>query len=152
MAHHEPQITLVARPPRHLGRLQLLDFPESPEFHDRWWSGPAHNSSGKSSWYSAFAGEAEIVRVRIALDIEISPSFAVVAPADGFVEIVLFEVAASRRVRGYGTTTIRTLKALYPDRKFAAFSEQADGFWGSLGWARYEHEEGTRGFRPLYVG
>jgi hypothetical protein len=30
-------------------------------------------------------------------------------------------------------------------------SEEADDFWASLGWDRYDHREGPTRYRPLFV-
>lgn len=146
------KVEVHERPPRPLGeRLWEKDFPESAEFDDRWWTGLARRPE-RCRWYSGLNRGAEVARAQIDLSSSISEAFrGVVSPKAGFVEIVFLEVAGRGRGAGFGRALVGELVDLYPDRSFAAFSEGADRFWGSLGWVRYEHEEGTRLFRPLYV-
>jgi hypothetical protein len=40
----------------------------------------------------------------------------------------------------------------YEATPLVAFSEGADDFWGSLGWARYVHRIEPDDYRPMYVG
>jgi len=145
------RVEIQLQTPRRLERLLLLDFPASEHFNDRWWSGVARNSSGNNYWFSAFLRGEEIARIHIDTNMSADRAFGVASPEEGFVEIVFFEVAARYRRQGRGTTVIKRLTALYPNRRFAAFSEEADRFWGSLGWDRHEHAGGVIRFRPLYA-
>jgi hypothetical protein len=65
-------------------------------------------------------------------------------------DIEFVEVSDTCRRGGIGTAIARGLEAKYSDRTLVAFSEQANDFWGSLGWDRYVHS--TRPWnRPLSV-
>ena len=151
MAYDGARVGIQLQTPRRLERLQLLDFPESEHFEDRWWSGVARNSSGNKYWLSAFLRDEEIARIHIDTNMSVDRAFGVASPRERFTEIVFFEVSACYRRQGRGTTVIKRLTALYPGRRFAAFSEEADCFSGSLGWHRHEHAEGVIRFRPLYA-
>ena len=84
----------------------------------------------------AFEDGSEIARI------ELNPSFSIDhyanVPASGpdVVEISFFEVHDRHRYRGIGTMAIGLMQALFPHRRFVAFSEDADGFWASLGWSQ----------------
>ena len=66
-------------------------------------------------------------------------------------EIQLLEVAMDARGRGVGTQVVRLLQTRHPARRMFAYSEQAQGFWASLGWERFDHPEGEDFHRPLFV-
>ncbi len=52
-----------------------------------------------------------------------------------------FEVAVSARGHGVATRTLRALAQRHPDRRLFAYSAEADGFWGSLGWERFDRPD-----------
>ncbi|MDT5012664.1 MAG: hypothetical protein QOH57_4281 [Mycobacterium sp.] len=54
-------------------------------------------------------------------------------------EILYFEVSDRCRRQGIGTKIVRELEARHSDRTLVAFSQDADDFWGSVGWQRYAH-------------
>jgi GNAT superfamily N-acetyltransferase len=58
---------------------------------------------------------------------------------------------AAHQRQGIGTAVIRALIAEYPDRRLVAFSEDADQFWASLGWARFVNADSSEVFRPLFI-
>lgn len=66
--------------------------------------------------------------------------------------IHFFEVSEDHRLKGYGTEAVQLIADRYADTPLVAFSEGADHFWGSLGWARYEHETEPEHSRPMYMG
>jgi ribosomal protein S18 acetylase RimI-like enzyme len=66
-------------------------------------------------------------------------------------EIQFIEVANECRRQGIGTEIVRELAATHPNRTLVAFSEQADEFWASLGWRRYDHPKEPRFHRPLFI-
>jgi hypothetical protein len=146
------RLEMAERPLRRLGeRVWEQDFEESPEFDDRWWTGVTRGPE-PGEHYAGRCRKVEVVRAKLKLSTRISEAFRdVLTPRQGFVEIVFFEVATSQRRRGFGRAAVNELVGLHPGRSIAAFSEGADLFWASLGWARFEHEEGTVHHRPLYV-
>ena len=125
-------------------------FEETPEFNPGWWSGICR--SGKYVFFVAHVGTVEVARVELDLAKMIGSTYpTVVNPGEGFVEIMFFEVATRLQRQGIGRAVVAALADRFPGRRFAAFSEEADEFWQSLGWSRHENEEGTRLFRALYV-
>jgi hypothetical protein len=46
---------------------------------------------------------------------------------------------------------MQALGTRHPERRLLAFSEEADDFWASLGWTRYDHPEGPRSYRLLFM-
>jgi hypothetical protein len=66
-------------------------------------------------------------------------------------EIQFIEVSRPFRRRGIGTQVISYLTANHPDRRPVASSDQADEYWSSLEWHRYDHKEGSICWRPLFA-
>ena len=67
-------------------------------------------------------------------------------------EIGFFEICQEYRNHGFGTEFARLLIEAIPDRPLIAFSEGADGFWGSVGWHYYPRKDGkTMGYRKLFI-
>ena len=66
-------------------------------------------------------------------------------------EIQFIEVARSHRRTGIGAEVVRRLVEAHPERRFLALSEDADQFWATLGWDRYDHPDGPDWYRPLFV-
>jgi GNAT superfamily N-acetyltransferase len=66
-------------------------------------------------------------------------------------EIQFIEVSADCRRQGIATQIVRELERRHPERTLVAFSEQADDFWASLGWRRYDHPTEAQFYRPLFV-
>ncbi|MEV6338717.1 GNAT family N-acetyltransferase [Nocardia vinacea] len=66
-------------------------------------------------------------------------------------EIQFIEVAAGARGRGVGTQVVRALEERHSDRRLFAYSEEADRFWASLEWGRFDHPEGPQLHRPLFI-
>lgn len=65
--------------------------------------------------------------------------------------IHFFEISEDHRRRGCGTEAVQLIADRYGDMPLVAFSQDADHFWGVLGWARYEHRTEPDHFRPMYV-
>jgi len=149
-------IELIRRTPIDLGdSLGELDFPESPEYNDRWWSGIERPSSLKRIWFSATIDEAEVARIFVEERVSIDEDYGVPRTRRAqLLEIPFFEVAVSYRGMGIGKRVIDLITDSEPTATFAAFSEDADGFWASLGWNRFirsDHEERPSMYRPLYM-
>jgi len=50
-----------------------------------------------------------------------------------------------------GVEVARRLVESYPNRRFLALSEDADEFWATLGWNRYDYHDGPHQYRPLFI-
>jgi hypothetical protein len=75
----------------------------------------------------------------------------VIAPPQGWTEILLLEVRGDLRLRGVGHAAVQAIAAEYPSTRLAAFSEDADGFWSSLGWAAHVRSTNGPAYRTLFV-
>ncbi len=126
-------------------------FRSSDQFDDRWWPGRQIGSIDRNRYISVWKGNAEVARAHLDITTRVSEDFGLPNRDERFVEFVFLEVARDQRCVGLGTEVVGLIAALYPRRAFAAFSEGADGFWSSLGWARFEHLEHARRYRPIYV-
>ncbi|TQF69482.1 GNAT family N-acetyltransferase [Rhodococcus spelaei] len=114
-----------------------------------WWNRPSRRGD---AWYvQVMEGDAEVARVELDDPGGINPEH-VGVPELGpeRLEIQLVEVATAARGLGVGTAVVRALEERHADRRLFAYSEDAHGFWGSLGWDRFDHPFGER-VRPLFI-
>jgi ribosomal protein S18 acetylase RimI-like enzyme len=93
----------------------------------------------------------EVARVELYDHVETSHYIGAPSLGAEALEIQFIEVATDCRRQGVATDVVRRLMAAHPDRRLVAFSEEADEFWVSLGWDRYDHPDGPRLYRPLFV-
>jgi GNAT superfamily N-acetyltransferase len=122
-------------------------FEHSDNFTPRWWD---RASSGKDApWYVQVVRDGEEVgRVELLIKDGLNPAYGVDPQlASTALQIRFFEVSAACRRQNIGTTIIRELETWHPDRALVVYSE-ADDFWGSLGWTRYD---GPPGNQTLFV-
>ena len=125
-------------------------FEPNQMFNPDWWDRPRYNHRDPHC-IAVFLDGTEVARVE--LDHHFRGSRHAGAPrlGDLALEIQFIEVAASHRRRGIGSEVVRLLVERYPHRRLLAMSEDADGFWESLGWGRYDHRQGPQWYRPLFV-
>ncbi|WP_185982217.1 hypothetical protein [Arthrobacter sp. KBS0703] len=62
-----------------------------------------------------------------------------------------FEVSEDHRRRALGTDALQLIADRYEGTPLEAFSAGAEKFWGSLGWARYEHTTEPGHSHPMFV-
>lgn len=68
------------------------------------------------------------------------------------VRIQMVEVAREARGRGIGRAIVDAVQDRHPHSRLVAVSvREAEGFWSSLGWDRFEHTE-DRFYQRLFVG
>lgn len=106
-----------------------------------WWNKPR---GFRNPWYvQVLEGGAEVARVELDESGGINPDY-VRAPKLGpeRLEIQKFEVARATRCRGVGAAVVRALEERHADRRLFAYSD-ADGFWGSLEWDRFDALRGA---------
>lgn len=114
-------------------------FLRDGRFHARWWDRwpPAKSAQ----FYGVALGGVEVARIQL-LPAPFPEEYSGVPPFGWeMLKLHLLEVRADRRCEGLGTRVVEGLREAFPDRRFLAFSE-ADGFWDSVGWDRFEHPDG----------
>jgi GNAT superfamily N-acetyltransferase len=119
-------------------------------FEPRWWE--------QSNIYGSASSYVDVRRygvevARVALDQTVATDHYPGAPELGehALEIQLIEVSSQHRRQGIATEVVRRIATAHPDRRLVAFSEEADAFWASLGWDRYDHTEWPTFYRPQFV-
>lgn len=128
--------------------------PEVPGFNDQWWQrnrGLTQRST--MCLYSFMYDSEEVARAEVLV-----PPHKLEARYIGLdspclaVEISFFEVRAEYRRRGFGRESVQLITETFPEELLFAFSEQADHFWGGIGWKHHRRaDEGFSRFRPLFV-
>lgn len=127
-----------------------FDFETAYE-NERWWDDVPYLFD--DPWYvQVLEDDAEVARVELDDPGGINPEYANV-PELGpeRLEIQFIEVATAARGSGVGTQVVQALQQRHPDRRLFAYSEEAHDFWASLGWERFDHPEGERFHRPLFI-
>lgn len=66
-------------------------------------------------------------------------------------EIQFIDVREKFRGQGVGKSVISELEKMFPGRKLMALSEDADGFWRSLGWEEIPIGGERDLIRPLFI-
>jgi GNAT superfamily N-acetyltransferase len=102
-------------------------------------------------YVQALVDSAEVARVDLHENFEGSMHAGAPCLGRQALEIQFFEVAQSWRRQGIGVEVVSRLADLYPTRRLLALSEEADEFWSSLGWARFDYWDGPVQYRPLFV-
>lgn len=125
-------------------------YPDSANFTERWWRREWDLGDRYSLW-SVNRDGVEVARLELDQDVYYDHYDGVPDLGPQVLEVDFFEVAASLRGSGVGRDSIHLLAHHFPTRRLLAFSEQADDFWASLGWSRYDHPRGFPAYRPLFV-
>jgi GNAT superfamily N-acetyltransferase len=121
--------------------------------NDRWWDEPRYYSVSEPWFVQVMEDGIEIARVEFDDPGGINPRYVGVPKLDGErLEIQFIEVATAATRRGIGTRVVSGLADLHHERRLFAYSEEADEFWASLGWQRFDHRDGQPQFhRALFV-
>ncbi|OBG41235.1 hypothetical protein [Mycolicibacter heraklionensis] len=116
--------------------------------HPDWWN--PHLYGSDDPWYVQVLEDGiEVARVELQVDVDIEHYVNVPAIGSERLEIAFIEVTTSEYGRGVGAQAVRALERLHRDRRLLAYSEEADGFWASFGWERFDHPDGD--WRPLFI-
>ncbi|MEU4594831.1 GNAT family N-acetyltransferase [Micromonospora aurantiaca (nom. illeg.)] len=126
-------------------------FAENSDFSPSWWDYRSIDGVKSYALLEVRQGGVEVARIELDPGVVIDHYLGTPELGNAALEIELIEVAESHRRRGIGTKIIGALASRYPERRLLAFSEEADDFWASLGWTRYDHPEGPQLNRPLYI-
>lgn len=117
---------------------------------DHWWDHVPYFDD--DPWYvQVLEAGTEVARVELDEDVDIEHYLNVPAIGPERLEIQLIEVVAAFRGRGIGTRVVRSLAERHSNRRFVAYSQDADSFWTSLGWDRFDHPEGPMHHRALFI-
>lgn len=120
--------------------------------NEQWWDDVRYYYVGDPWFVQVLEDGVEMARVELDEDVEIEHYAHVPTIGTERLEIQFIEVAAAACGRGVGTRVVRGLAERYPDRRLLAYSEEADGFWASLGWERFDHPDGEPQFhRALFI-
>lgn len=132
---------------------QVIWFPfaDDNDFSPSWWDYRSIDGDKSYTLLEVRQGGVEVARIELDPGVVIDHYLGTSELGNSALEIELIEVAESQRRRGVGTRIIRALVSRYPERRLLAFSEEVDDFWASLGWTRYDHPEGPRFNRPLFI-
>lgn len=131
-------------------RYVWIPFQPSAEFRESWWSDVPYMAD-VPHYVPALLDGTEVARVELDHGFEGSDHLGVPTLGTSALEIQLIEVAQRYRRQGVGAAVINRLASRHPERRLLAMSEDADEFWASLGWARYDHPEGPQFYRPLFL-
>lgn len=120
--------------------------------NERWWDEPRYYYVGEPWFVQVLEDGVEVARVELDDPGGINPVYTD-GPKLGAerLEIQFIEVAVAARGRNIGTQVVRAIELQHPARRLFAYSEEAHGFWASLGWERFDHPEGERFHRPLFI-
>lgn len=136
-------------------RYSWRPFQANGDFNPEWWELRHHQLD--DPWYVLVIDDDGDEVARIELDdngFDTANWLGAPELGEEMLEIQFFEVACRRRRQEIGKTAVALLANLHPGRRLCALSMDADWFWSSLGWSRYEHIKQTeRGSQcsPLFV-
>ncbi|MFJ2840008.1 GNAT family N-acetyltransferase [Nocardia sp. NPDC087230] len=142
-------IELVDLRPGDGGSLQPILFDDTAGFNPDWW--PRRSLRSPHPWFvQAFVGGDEVARVQLEEKVWLEAYTGNDQLNDSALKIQLLEVSQPVRRRGIGVSVVEALAERHPHRRLVAFSENADPFWSSLGWERYNHLS-KKGCQPLFI-
>lgn len=134
------------------GTVIYKPFSASDDYTDGWWDDTIYGFEPSQHFYSFYDGQHEVARVEIEVQDVLNEEYELPAHPGPYAVIQFFEVSEDNRRKGYGTGAVQLIAERYEAMPLVvAFSEGADEFWGSLGWARYEHKTEPALSRPMYV-
>lgn len=140
-------------PPR--GERWWVPFGSADGFEPRWWCANKSTRDIGHRFVQVLRGGQEVARLELDDTLrlgELDHYAAVPVSAKPTLEIQLLEVAYRYRRQGIASAAVNLLDAAHPDHRLAAFSEQADDFWGSLpGWNRYVTKRSPHLTRTLFI-
>jgi GNAT superfamily N-acetyltransferase len=138
------------RRPAALSRYEWRPYVEDSTFTHTWWHRQWDLGDRYSLW-SVLEDKGEVARIELDEDVYYDHYDGVPPLGPAVLEVDLFEVSSSARLRGIGRAALQLVAEQHPGRRLVAFSEEADAFWAGLGWIKYDHPEGFPSYRPLFV-
>ena len=123
-----------------------------PGFRADWWQYPSRQSHDDIDDVKLMVKNEEIARAKIEkMRYSLSELYSELSGIQEVYKVCLFEVRDSFRRRGIGCIFAEILTNHYAPASLIAFSEDADEFWGSLGWARCQRNDGNSRCQALFV-
>lgn len=144
-------LTLMRLKPDTSGAVIHKPFSASDDFTDGWWDDTIYGFEPCQHFYSFYYSQHEVARVEVEIQDVLSEEYEPPEHPAPYAVIHFFEVSEDHRRKGYGTEAVQLITDRYEAMPLVAFSEGADDFWGSLGWARHQHKVEPEHSRPMYV-
>lgn len=148
-------LTLLRLKPLTEGGTVYKPFSTDDDFTDGWWDdslyGYASPEEVDEQFFAFFIGQTELARAEVEVVDRLEGDYATPSVSGPYAVIHFFEVSSDHRRRGYGRQVIELLADRFAGTHLVAYSEDADEFWGSLGWVRYAHRTEPLHYRPMYV-
>lgn len=118
--------------------------------NEQWWTDVRYYYTDEPWFVQILQDGVEVARVELDDPGGINPTYRDVPKlASPCLEIQFIEVSTGARRRHIGTRTVHALAQRHGDRRLLAYSEEADEFWDSLGWDRFDHPDGRH--RALFI-
>ncbi len=118
--------------------------------NEQWWTDVRYYYTDEPWFVQILDDGVEVARVELDDPGGINPNYRNVPKlASPCLEIQFIEVSTGARRRRIGTRTVHALAQRHGDRRLMAYSEEADEFWDSLGWDRFDHPDGRH--RALFI-
>ncbi|WP_017197444.1 GNAT family N-acetyltransferase [Arthrobacter sp. M2012083] len=147
----KPHVQAVIVPPTAVSGSFYKPFEKIEGFDEYWWHDVIlADQRSQTHFVSMHVAGEEVIRAELTLRKNPPGTYPGWTGPGPFAAIEFFEVAERHRGKGLGTQAVFSVGTLFPGFRLHALSEEADGFWASLGWARYSHFEEPRN-RPLYL-
>jgi len=145
---HEPLVLIERRRDEAESAGLWLPFSANGDFeYSHWWDDVSIITDA-FAYFEVRRDGVEVARVQ--LNDDLHGGDYVDLRGQAVLQVDLIEVALPYRREGVATQTIRLITEVYPDHRFAALSEDADPFWASLGWRRFDNQREPMS-RPLYL-
>jgi GNAT superfamily N-acetyltransferase len=138
------------RPPAGVSRYEWQPYVRHAGFTYAWWH-RLWDLGHRYSLWSVVDGDVEIARIELDQEVHYDHYNGVPYLERDVLEVDFFEVSAPLRGQGLGRAVLELVAERNPGSRLVAFSEEADGFWAGLGWARYDHPDGFPSYRPFFV-
>jgi len=146
------ELVQLSPPP---GERWWVPFDVVDGFEPRWWCINKNTRDIGQRFVKVLLAGQEVARLELDDTLrlgELDHYAGVPSSAKPTLEIQLIEVSHQRRRERIATAVIDLLDARHPDHRLAAFSEQADDFWGSLPrWQRYVTKRSPHLSRTLFI-
>lgn len=151
----DTELTLMRLKPFLQGGTVRKPFSTDDGFTDGWWDdsmyGYATAAEVTEQYYAVYDGQTEVARAEVEVVDRLEGDYPAPSVPGPYAVIHFFEVSADYRRRGHGRQAIALLAARFEGTPLVAYSEDADEFWGSLGWERHPHQTEPLHHRPMYV-